>query len=334
MLIEHSKRLFTVVLLVLSLYSPALAACPTGEEEQCNNNVNQFGEQCTPTYYNYIPEHSYGWVSNRNQVCDNFNLLFYIQENDILYWPEGTYTAQAFYDGISCAWSAVVQRDWGTTSSGGYIWTKFTGMAGYKDSSNVIHIEDYVNSFGCRRPTVSPIIIAFSSTVEISSPENGVRFDFENNGMPLQVGWPISPEVAWLVRGTTIESSAKMFGNLSGQATPIYPEETRNGFRALRWFDVNHDNRIDGGDPIFAELNLWFDWNRNAIAERGELESLSNRGITSIEDLDDYANIGRKDKFGNELRNRGKVKLTNGKTVFAYDLFPAIGDTLQFSQVL
>lgn len=56
-----------------------------------------------------------------------------------------------------------------------------------------------------------------------------------------------------------------------------------NGFDALAALDKNRDNVIDAKDPVYKKLFLWKDKNANGVSEKGELTSLADAGIVSID---------------------------------------------------
>jgi hypothetical protein len=58
--------------------------------------------------------------------------------------------------------------------------------------------------------------------------------------------------------------------------------ENNSGFTALAQFDSNHDGVIDSNDPIHAQLRIWQDANGNGVVDPGELETLTQAGIASI----------------------------------------------------
>ena len=55
------------------------------------------------------------------------------------------------------------------------------------------------------------------------------------------------------------------------------------GFEALASLDANGDTFINEEDPIFTELKVWFDLNHNGKTDKGELRTLSEEHIVSID---------------------------------------------------
>lgn len=55
-----------------------------------------------------------------------------------------------------------------------------------------------------------------------------------------------------------------------------------NGFEALKEYDENKDGVIDAKDNIYNTLSLWQDTDSDGITDAGELHTLSELGVTSI----------------------------------------------------
>ena len=70
--------------------------------------------------------------------------------------------------------------------------------------------------------------------------------------------------------------------------------------------DLNGDNAIDEKDEIFDKLKIWKDKNSNGITDKGELGSLSDNNIKSI-DLN-YKEITI-DENSNTIKQSSKVAL-------------------------
>jgi hypothetical protein len=71
-----------------------------------------------------------------------------------------------------------------------------------------------------------------------------------------------------------------------------------DGWKALAQYDTNQDGKIDVQDDVFNQLLVWQDANGNGVTDDGELLTLAQRGITSIQISTDASNIVQN---GNEL---------------------------------
>jgi hypothetical protein len=167
----------------------------------------------------------------------------------------------------------------------------------------------------------SPIIVDVDgSGYHLTSAENGVKFDFFDNGNPVEIAWTARGSTnAFLVRdlaGTgKITNAKEMFGNLTEQP----PSSNPNGFSALAQYDQNGDGWIDAQDEkIWPKLLLWQDTNHNGVTDPGELHSLTELGITRISV--NYREERQMDQFGNVFRYRAAINDAS-KDHRAYDVF-------------
>lgn len=165
----------------------------------------------------------------------------------------------------------------------------------------------------------SPLVIDVSGNgIELSSPDAGVDFDIAGTGVKHRISWPVLPTTAFLALDRDGNGNIDSVHELFGDRT-IGPDglPAANGFEALRKYDANHDGWIDDKDPIYAELVLWFDRNRDGIASSDELQSLSEAQLLGI-DLDYRAGF-EVDDYGNQTRERSV-------SVFAGDILRTIFD--------
>ena len=70
---------------------------------------------------------------------------------------------------------------------------------------------------------------------------------------------------------------------LVDDATEIFGSTNVDGFNVLERLDSNADGKIDANDEKFAELKVWQDTNGNGVVDAGEMKTLTELGITSID---------------------------------------------------
>lgn len=136
--------------------------------------------------------------------------------------------------------------------------------------------------------TIDPLTINLSAqTVVLTAQKNGVQMDLDGAGTKQQVSWFTQPSVNMLLVNVSqgqpangVVGPAQLFGNYTaGPDGKVAP----NGYDALAKYDSNNDGVIDAKDPIWANLRVWQDLNHNGIVDNGELLTLAQVNITSIE---------------------------------------------------
>ncbi|MBU0631083.1 hypothetical protein KKA17_00405, partial [bacterium] len=148
----------------------------------------------------------------------------------------------------------------------------------------------------------------FISTTDLDV--SGTYFDITGDGLKERVGW-IKSEDALLTydknENDNIDGIDEVFGNLS-----------ESGFEELkRLIDSNHDNVIDRRDELFNRLQVWNDLNQDAKVQDGELQSLKDAGITSIDLNYVSTNI---EINGNLLTEASKYTDADGNKELAADI--------------
>ncbi|MCL2718229.1 MAG: hypothetical protein FWE14_05560 [Lachnospiraceae bacterium] len=175
-------------------------------------------------------------------------------------------------------------------------------------------------SFGIARRTVSPLIINLNGTgIETLSLNHGVYFDHMGTGFMVQTGWA-GPTDGLLVRDINGDGRINSGRHLFGDNTMLKNGTlASNGFEALKDLDDNDDGIFDANDPMFHELYIWIDKNSNGIADPGELISLTEAGIQSI-DLN-YLNINFFDANGNHHQQISTVTMADETIVDIVDVW-------------
>ncbi len=138
-----------------------------------------------------------------------------------------------------------------------------------------------------------------------------LHFDHDGNQFAEHSGW-VAPDDGLLVcdrdGNQTIDKGSELFGSQTRLANGSL---AANGFEALREFDRNGDGRIDCDDADWTRLQLWRDRNANGSVEAGELSSLTDAGIASL-DLA-YDNADTVDEQGNQHRQLGSYRTSQGE---------------------
>ncbi len=124
-----------------------------------------------------------------------------------------------------------------------------------------------------------PLIIdankdGFISTTSLEN--SNTYFDITGDGLRERIGW-VEGDDALIVydknENGQIDGISEVFGN-----------DGMNGFEELKLVaDSNHDGKVDRGDDLFYRLEAWHDYNQDGLVQEGELKSLQEEGVTSID---------------------------------------------------
>ena len=127
----------------------------------------------------------------------------------------------------------------------------------------------------------------FISTTSLEN--SNTYFDLTGDGLKERVGW-IKPEDGLLVYDKNgngqIDGIDEVFGNLnkSGFHRNFASQPLFASFEELKeLIDSNHDNKIDRKDELYNQLQVWNDLNGDAKVQKGELRTLSQADIKSID---------------------------------------------------
>jgi hypothetical protein len=159
----------------------------------------------------------------------------------------------------------------------------------------------------------SPIIISIGGDYRLTSVADGVSFDIDADGVEERVSWTApGSDLAFLAldrdQNGSIESGAELFGDAVAA----------NGWVALAELDTNNDGVMNGSDPAWRDLLLWYDRNHDGRSSATELVAIAASNIIAIDTS--YRWTGRRDPFGNMFRYAGQITLANGRRQ-AYDVY-------------
>ncbi|MFT3960123.1 beta strand repeat-containing protein [Propionivibrio sp.] len=147
---------------------------------------------------------------------------------------------------------------------------------------------------------------------------NTTLFDHDGDGVRTGTGW-VKGDDALLVLDRNgngiIDSGRELFGVDTVLANG---QKAANGFAALADLDSNHDGLFSAADDQFAHVKLWRDLDQDGISDAGELLSLTDAGIASINLANTATNTGL--AGGNTLTATGTYTKTDGTTGTAGNL--------------
>ncbi|WP_294483395.1 hypothetical protein [uncultured Ruminococcus sp.] len=178
-----------------------------------------------------------------------------------------------------------------------------------------IHDEkDNYGKAGKVAPPRDPLAIDFGAKgIELTTLEDGVNFDLDNNGFEEKTAW-IGTQDGFLaldVNGNSIiDNGSELFGD---QFILSNGEISKSGFEALSDFDENNDKLITEEDPVFQSLLIWIDSNHNGKSESEELHTLKDKKIISISVKYKKTNY-RDTETGTYIAETADVTLNNSKT--------------------
>jgi hypothetical protein len=135
-------------------------------------------------------------------------------------------------------------------------------------------------------------------------------FDLDNDGTRERTGWVQSTDGLLVLdknNDNIVNSGNELFGNYTKDSSGRY---ANNGFDALVKYDDNHDGMINSSDNVYKALKVWQDIDSDGITDEGELKTLSELGISSI-NLS-YATV-------NALEERNSIRETSTFTTQSTD---------------
>jgi hypothetical protein len=129
----------------------------------------------------------------------------------------------------------------------------------------------------------TPLVLDLTgSGIHTLSQSSGVLFDLTASGQTKSVGW-VAPTNGLLVEDLNKDGKINNGSELFGSGTSLSDgTKAVDGFQALSQLDTNHDGVIDSIDAQFADLSVWVDSNSNGVTDAGELKSLTDIGVKSL----------------------------------------------------
>lgn len=127
----------------------------------------------------------------------------------------------------------------------------------------------------------------FISTSDLET--SGTYFDITGEKVNCEareaaLGYGLRERVGWIKSEDALVTYDKNDNGQIDGISEVFGNMNESGFEELkRLIDSNHDNIIDRRDELFNRLQVWNDFNQDAKVQEGELQSLKDAGITSID---------------------------------------------------
>ena len=173
-------------------------------------------------------------------------------------------------------------------------------------------------------PRRDPLVLDLDGDgIETFGATGSVLFDHDGDGVRSGTGW-IAPDDGFLVLDRNgnglIDNGSELFG-----ADTVLSDGSKasSGFEALADLDTNGDGIFDADDAQFANVRVWRDLNQDGVSQAGELFTLDQLGIASI-NLTPTTTVDLDLGNGNVVDNRGTFTRTDGTTGLAGDLLLAM----------
>lgn len=233
-------------------------------------------------------------------------------------------------DGVSQADELKSLADWGITAVN--LSLTLTGQQPGQGGNVIFGTTEYEKSDGTSG-TVGDVYLAYSpSNIDtlatpvvldfdgdnaglIKVANSNVRFDMDGNGTLDKTGW-IEAGDAFLALDRN-ENGA--IDNIREISFVEDKEGATTDLEGLRAFDSNGDGILSADDERFAEFKLWFDSNSNGVTDAGELQSLAEAGITSIDLTGTPADPADANVRPNIIYNRTSFTRADGSNGTAFD---------------
>jgi hypothetical protein len=111
----------------------------------------------------------------------------------------------------------------------------------------------------------------------------GVDFDLLGTGQVNKVGWVAGGDGLLVMdrnRDGVINDGSELFGMGTVLANG---KHAKDGYVAMAEQDSNHDGKLDANDANWKHMQVWVDANHDGKTDGGELKSLAELGIASLD---------------------------------------------------
>lgn len=202
--------------------------------------------------------------------------------------------------------------------------TSYSGYENYIDTQQHFNF-DTTSPYGAADYLIASLLIQYFGPVALDLDGDGIElvqqsesqayYDIHDTSFKNHIGW-ISPDDAFLAIDLNGDGKIDQARELSFALwTPDTTDTDLDGLKAA--FDTNQNGLLDSSDARFQEVLVWQDKNGNGVSEAGELKTLTEAGISSINLTStkvDWTN------GGNHLSGFSSYTKTDGSTGWTADV--------------
>ncbi|WP_411885503.1 calcium-binding protein [Polaromonas sp. YR568] len=193
---------------------------------------------------------------------------------------------------------------------------------------DITHTDSLITSlqtqFNIAQQTASPLILDLDGKngAETLGKDAGIHFDHDGNKFAELTGWVGKNDglLVWDRNGNgQIDNGTELFGN---NTVLKDGSNADNGFTALADLDSNKDGKVDGNDAASSQLRVFKDANSNGVVDAGELLTLAQAGVKSLNT--GYDTPAVLEANGNQHLQAGSFTTTAGQTRAMDDVWFAV----------
>ena len=149
-------------------------------------------------------------------------------------------------------------------------------------AKNEIHTDPFDSPSGYGGVSFIPVALDLDGDgIELVNKEDSrAYFDVKGDGFRNKVGW-IGAADAFLAIDKNNDGKIDQADELSFALWTTTPDDT--DLEALATvFDTNQDSKLDASDAQWSQLRVWQDANGDGVTDAGELKTLSEAGMASL----------------------------------------------------
>ncbi len=185
--------------------------------------------------------------------------------------------------------------------------------------------------------TTPPIVLDLNNNGVTSNSlqESNAYFDYDGDGRREKTAW-IEEDDALLAVDLNADGVITHGQEIFGEYSPIDDTNSAsNGYEAMKKYDTNGDNILDVNDENFSDLLVWNDHNLNGKSDEGELSTLSDNSITSIDLGDENITFEQTTENGNSITNETNYTNNDGSEGLVRDVWFQYdsSDTIAYSNL-